>query len=81
MVFGPVSNAVSGEELFVLCEGISLCPGKSPQDAKLDALGFAPLDTDGPRTDLGLRRTDGRSLPIDRDSLDEDKIEAVKVSG
>ena len=81
MVFGPVSNAVGGEELFVLREGIGLRPGESAQDAKLDTLGFATLDADSPRTDLRLRRADGRSLSIDRDSLDEDKIETVKVSG
>jgi hypothetical protein len=81
MVFGPISDAVSYEELFVLGEGISLRPGKPAKDAQLDSLGLAPLDADGPRPDLGLRRADGRCLSIDRNSLDEDKVETVKVNG
>jgi hypothetical protein len=60
---------------------LSLRPGKSAQDAKLDTLGFPPLDTDGPRTDLRLWCADGRSLTLDGDSLDEDKIETIKVGG
>jgi hypothetical protein len=81
VVLGPVSNAVSCEQLFVLGEGIGLRPGKSAQDAKLDTLGFTPLDTDGPRPDLRLRCADGRSLTLDSDSLDEDEIQTIKVSG
>lgn len=79
MVFGPVSNAVSGEQLFVLREGVGLRPGKSAKDAKLDALGFETLNADSPRTDFGLRRADGRSLCLNGNSLDENKIKAIKI--
>ena len=81
MVLGPISDTVSGEQLFILREGVGLRPGESAQDAKLDTLGLEPLDTDCARTDLGLRRADSGSLPVNGNSLDEDEIEAVKIGG
>jgi hypothetical protein len=81
--FGPVGDAVSGQQLLVLRERIRLGPGQPPQNAELDSRWVTPLNRESARPDSGLLLTDvrcavglGGNVPFE-----QDEVQTLKVAG